>query len=226
MGNRATSGRGGGEDAAPPAAAAAAAPVDDVATVQPLRSTAGAGGLNDRGWVAAHAQQTGKSGNRRRKKYSVANTDLDVQDGFELTLDDEDDAAAAAAGAGSEAFCSSGAGDEMRRWGDPYRKGSGASGLFGVAGSSSDNRSGGSGGFFSPTTVEGTAAAHADPSPHAGTALLPPFAVHWHRGELLGSGAFGMVYLGLDADTGELFAAKQVPLVGLRDADKVRVPRF
>ena len=34
----------------------------------------------------------------------------------------------------------------------------------------------------------------------------------WTRGELIGAGAFGRVYLGLDDDTGELFAVKTVSL--------------
>lgn len=34
----------------------------------------------------------------------------------------------------------------------------------------------------------------------------------WRRGELIGRGTFGQVFLGLDEKTGKLFAAKQVPL--------------
>lgn len=33
----------------------------------------------------------------------------------------------------------------------------------------------------------------------------------WVRGELIGEGAFGTVYSGLDMDTGRLMAVKQVP---------------
>lgn len=36
----------------------------------------------------------------------------------------------------------------------------------------------------------------------------------WQRGALLGSGSFGKVYLGLNLDSGELIAVKQVELVG------------
>ena len=36
--------------------------------------------------------------------------------------------------------------------------------------------------------------------------------INWKRGELLGSGAFGNVYLGLNLDTGELMGAKQISL--------------
>lgn len=39
-------------------------------------------------------------------------------------------------------------------------------------------------------------------SPHG------PF--NWTKGELIGSGAFGNVYLGMDNDTGQLMAVKQV----------------
>ena len=42
--------------------------------------------------------------------------------------------------------------------------------------------------------------------PHRG----PPAS--WTRGELIGAGAFGRVYLGLDDETGELFAVKTVSL--------------
>ena len=34
--------------------------------------------------------------------------------------------------------------------------------------------------------------------------------VNWCRGELIGAGAFGRVYLGLNSDNGELMAVKQV----------------
>lgn len=44
--------------------------------------------------------------------------------------------------------------------------------------------------------------------------LLSPRAVdkniRWKRGEILGQGAFGIVYLGLNIDTGELMAVKQI----------------
>ena len=42
----------------------------------------------------------------------------------------------------------------------------------------------------------------------------PPLEVpnNWSRGELIGAGAFGRVYLGLNNDNGELVAVKQVPL--------------
>ncbi len=34
--------------------------------------------------------------------------------------------------------------------------------------------------------------------------------VHWTKGELIGAGAFGRVYLGLNDKTGQLMAVKQV----------------
>jgi hypothetical protein len=37
----------------------------------------------------------------------------------------------------------------------------------------------------------------------------PP--IRWRKGEMIGSGAFGQVYLGMNLDTGELLAVKQVP---------------
>ena len=43
--------------------------------------------------------------------------------------------------------------------------------------------------------------------------------VKWKRGEQLGAGAVGVVYLGLDAETGGLMAAKKVSLVGISESD-------
>ena len=37
-------------------------------------------------------------------------------------------------------------------------------------------------------------------------------AMNWRRGEMLGTGAFGNVYLGLNVDTGKLMGAKQISL--------------
>jgi hypothetical protein len=42
----------------------------------------------------------------------------------------------------------------------------------------------------------------------------PSAPLRWKRGERLGRGAYGTVYLGLNCDTGELMAVKQVPLTG------------
>ena len=36
--------------------------------------------------------------------------------------------------------------------------------------------------------------------------------IKWKRGEILGQGAFGIVYLGLNIDTGELMAVKQMSI--------------
>ena len=43
----------------------------------------------------------------------------------------------------------------------------------------------------------------------------PP--IRWRKGELIGAGAFGQVYLGMNLDSGELLAVKQVRGFGARD---------
>jgi len=43
----------------------------------------------------------------------------------------------------------------------------------------------------------------------------PP--IRWRKGELIGAGAFGQVYLGMNLDSGELLAVKQVRQFGARD---------
>lgn len=40
------------------------------------------------------------------------------------------------------------------------------------------------------------------------------FIVNWKKGSLLGSGGFGKVYLGLDNDTGAMFAVKEISMGG------------
>lgn len=40
------------------------------------------------------------------------------------------------------------------------------------------------------------------------------FIVSWKKGTLLGSGGFGKVYLGLDNETGSMFAVKEISLGG------------
>ncbi|PNT64508.1 mitogen-activated protein kinase kinase kinase NPK1 isoform X2 [Brachypodium distachyon] len=45
----------------------------------------------------------------------------------------------------------------------------------------------------------------------------PP--IRWRKGEMIGSGAFGQVYLGMNLDTGELLAVKQV-LIGSSNATR------
>ncbi|XP_050372335.1 mitogen-activated protein kinase kinase kinase NPK1 [Argentina anserina] len=54
--------------------------------------------------------------------------------------------------------------------------------------------------------------------PHTARALPPPVSVddappiRWRKGELIGSGAFGRVYMGMNLDSGELIAVKQVSI--------------
>ena len=43
--------------------------------------------------------------------------------------------------------------------------------------------------------------------------------IQWRRGELLGTGAYGNVYLGLNQETGELMGAKQIMLVDMHSQD-------
>jgi hypothetical protein len=49
--------------------------------------------------------------------------------------------------------------------------------------------------------------------------VLRPPVVRWKRGELLGTGAFGRVFLALNEDNGTLMAAKQITLSGVADTD-------
>jgi serine/threonine protein kinase len=41
----------------------------------------------------------------------------------------------------------------------------------------------------------------------------PPPPIRWRKGELIGSGAFGRVYMGMNLDSGELIAVKQVNFI-------------
>lgn len=43
---------------------------------------------------------------------------------------------------------------------------------------------------------------------------LPP-PIRWRKGELIGCGAFGRVYMGMNLDSGELLAVKEVDIVDL-----------
>jgi hypothetical protein len=58
-----------------------------------------------------------------------------------------------------------------------------------------------------PTTARGGDTTHGGPA-----AALKP--INWMRGELVGQGAFGSVFVAMDNDTGELIAVKQVWLEG------------
>ncbi|CAA7027564.1 unnamed protein product [Microthlaspi erraticum] len=55
------------------------------------------------------------------------------------------------------------------------------------------------------------------PPPNAAVTIKPP--IRWRRGQLIGRGAFGTVYMGMNLDSGELFAVKQV-LIGSNCASK------
>jgi len=46
------------------------------------------------------------------------------------------------------------------------------------------------------------------PSPSIPEDAAPP--IRWRKGELIGCGAFGQVYVGMNIDSGELLAVKQV----------------
>ncbi|XP_041022308.1 mitogen-activated protein kinase kinase kinase NPK1-like isoform X3 [Juglans microcarpa x Juglans regia] len=48
---------------------------------------------------------------------------------------------------------------------------------------------------------------------------LPPPPIRWRKGELIGYGAFGHVYMGMNLDSGELLAVKQV-LIAAKSASK------
>lgn len=73
------------------------------------------------------------------------------------------------------------------------------------------------------------------PTPRTGTAASPvrimsapesspqSHSYNWTRGELIGQGAFGSVYLGMDNDTGHLMAVKQVSLSQVGPANSARV---
>ncbi|WOK99821.1 mitogen-activated protein kinase kinase kinase NPK1-like [Canna indica] len=55
------------------------------------------------------------------------------------------------------------------------------------------------------------------PPPSAEKDIAPP--IRWRKGELIGCGAFGHVYMGMNLDSGELLAVKQV-LIGTTGASK------
>jgi serine/threonine protein kinase/WD40 repeat protein len=65
-----------------------------------------------------------------------------------------------------------------------------------------------------PNTRAGTSTTKFERFPVIDPTISSPRAfeksVRWKRGEILGQGAFGVVYLGLNIDTGELMAVKQI----------------
>jgi hypothetical protein len=69
------------------------------------------------------------------------------------------------------------------------------------------------------TTAEATAEQAADAAVQvesweltAGPAAMPGPPEKWKKGECIGTGAFGHVYLGLNCSTGELLAVKEVTM--------------
>jgi serine/threonine protein kinase len=50
-------------------------------------------------------------------------------------------------------------------------------------------------------------------SPSSSGSQMEARPIRWKQGEILGQGAFGIVYLGLNTDTGELMAVKQVEYI-------------
>jgi serine/threonine protein kinase len=55
--------------------------------------------------------------------------------------------------------------------------------------------------------------------------MLPVNApVQWIRGDLIGAGAFGRVYAGLDEATGQLMAVKQVLISALDSSEGPFIP--
>ncbi|KAL0209653.1 hypothetical protein RCL1_008491 [Eukaryota sp. TZLM3-RCL] len=55
------------------------------------------------------------------------------------------------------------------------------------------------------------------------TSLSPSSNINFKKGELLGRGAFGSVYLGLDCDTGMLMAIKEFPRIDKSTAELVEI---
>ncbi|KEH43905.1 MAP kinase kinase kinase [Medicago truncatula] len=54
----------------------------------------------------------------------------------------------------------------------------------------------------------------------------PPPPIRWRKGELIGSGAFGRVYMGMNLDSGELIAVKQVliePGIAFKENTKANI---
>ncbi|XP_076938750.1 mitogen-activated protein kinase kinase kinase 3-like [Bidens hawaiensis] len=53
--------------------------------------------------------------------------------------------------------------------------------------------------------------------------VLPRVVIRWRRGELIGCGAFGHVYMGMNLDSGELLAVKQRYLGTVREEDTLNI---
>ncbi|CAK9168034.1 unnamed protein product [Ilex paraguariensis] len=50
----------------------------------------------------------------------------------------------------------------------------------------------------------------------------PPPSIRWRKGELIGCGAFGQVYMGMNLDSGELLAVKQVLIANSASKEKAQ----
>jgi len=61
-----------------------------------------------------------------------------------------------------------------------------------------------------PTCSEGSAAVALRLLEAADTQAMPAVTVSWQRGERIGAGSFGNVFLGMNRTTGELMAVKQI----------------
>ncbi|CAG9465505.1 unnamed protein product [Pedinophyceae sp. YPF-701] len=78
-----------------------------------------------------------------------------------------------------------------------------------------------------PSPLPAPAAPTPPPAPPPAPAEPLAEGLKWQRGELLGSGAFGQVYLGMNMETGELMAVKHLPVGGSagRPGDRDEVDR-
>ncbi|EGC31954.1 hypothetical protein DICPUDRAFT_49896 [Dictyostelium purpureum] len=52
--------------------------------------------------------------------------------------------------------------------------------------------------------------------------LISNHAIRWQKGQILGRGGYGAVYLGLNKDTGELFAVKQLEMTDMTNDPKLK----
>ena len=153
----------------------------------------------------------------RHSEPSAAQVDDDVDSGPGAQSDDEDDAAlarrlAAAAQPATPAQRSA----AVPPAGGPSRSTAGGRSPSGGAAGPDNSLS-----VRTWTSSSASAASDAPPAgaggftpPPGGSGNVAGGRLRWQRGELIGSGAFGRVFLGLNEDTGELLAVKEVLLSG------------